>query len=107
MDKIKLRYKKDKKVFVPEKEIDLPDNFEVEIESSTQKEEMTDEEIEKYVKKIREEFIKEYKEKYGIDKSNDPFIELIGIDAKYSMNTSYSNDKQRIMDTIWEKYHNE
>ena len=107
MDKIKLRYKKDKKVFIPEKEVDLPDNFEVEIESSTQKEEMTEEEIEKYVKKIREEFIKEYKEKYGIDKSNDPFIELIGIDAKYSMNTSYLNDKQRIMEAIWEKYHNE
>ena len=31
MDKIKLRYKKDKKVFVPEREIDLPDDFEIEI----------------------------------------------------------------------------
>ena len=31
MDKIKLRYKKDKKVFEPEGDVDLPDNFEVEI----------------------------------------------------------------------------
>lgn len=49
---------------------------------------------------------KNFKEKYGIDLSEDPFIQLIGIDAKHSMNTGYLDDKQRIMDAIWEKYHN-
>ncbi len=28
---LKLKYKKDKKVFVPEKDIDLPDNYEIEL----------------------------------------------------------------------------
>ncbi len=31
MPTIKIRYKKDRKVFVPDREVDLPDNFEVEL----------------------------------------------------------------------------
>ncbi len=35
MGTIKLKYKKSRKVFVPEKEIDLPDNFEIDIPENT------------------------------------------------------------------------
>ena len=31
MPTIKIRYKKDRKVFVPEREVDFPDNYEIEI----------------------------------------------------------------------------
>ncbi len=31
MPTFKIRYKKDRKVFVPDKKVDLPDNFEIEI----------------------------------------------------------------------------
>ena len=31
MPTIKIRYKKDRKVFVPDRDVDLPDNFEIEI----------------------------------------------------------------------------
>ena len=107
MSTVKIRYKKDKKVFVPEKEVDFPDNYEVEIEEPVENKDTNDEEIEIYVQKLREEFVKDYKEKYGIDKSNDPFLKLIGIDAKYSRNTNYLDDKKRIIDAIWDKYYND
>lgn len=34
MNTLKLKYKKDQKVFVPDREVDLPDNFEIEIPAS-------------------------------------------------------------------------
>ena len=105
METIKLKFKKDRKVFVPDRDIDLPDNYEIEIEKPAQKKEMTDEEIEQYVQETREKFVKDFKEKYGIDLSNDPFVELIGIDAKHSINTTWVDDKKRVGEAIWEKYH--
>lgn len=107
METIKLKFNKDRKVFIPDRDIDLPDNFEVEIEKPLPQKGMKDEEIEKYVQVTREKFVKEFKEKYGIDLSNDSFVKLIGSEAKYSMYTTYKDDKKRIMDSIWEKYHNE
>ncbi len=68
---------------------------------------MTDEELEIYVQKLREEFVREFKRKYGIDMSNDPFLELLGCDARYLSKTTYKDDKKRIMEAIWEKYHND
>lgn len=43
MSTIKLKYKRDKKIFVPEEQIDLPDDFEVEIEKPVQFRKVTDE----------------------------------------------------------------
>ncbi len=106
METMKLKYRKSRKVFIPDKEIDLPDNFEIEIEKPVRKKEMSDKEIEIYVQKLRDEFVKKYKSKYGIDMSNDPFIELIGCDAKYLSKTTYKDDKKRIIEAIWEKYSN-
>ncbi|HED36981.1 MAG TPA: hypothetical protein ENI76_01845 [Ignavibacteria bacterium] len=82
----------------------MPDNFEVEIEGQLIERKITDEEIEQYVQTLRDEFVKEYKEKYGIDKSNDPFLKLIGSDAKFSRFTSYLDDKKRIIDAVSEKH---
>ncbi len=31
MNTLKLKYKKDRKVFIPDREVDLPDNFEIEL----------------------------------------------------------------------------
>lgn len=104
MPTIKIRYKKDRKVFVPDREVDLPDNFEVEIEKPIHKTEMTDEELEIYVQKLREEFVKEFKKKYGIDMTDDPFLQLIGSEAKYLRNTTYLDDKKRIIDAVAEKH---
>ncbi len=107
MNTLKLKYKKDRKVFVPDREVDLPDNFEIEIEKPVHGTGMTDEELEIYVQKLREEFVREFKRKYGIDMSNDPFLELLGCDARYLSKTTYKDDKKRIMEAIWEKYHND
>ncbi|MFA5806308.1 MAG: hypothetical protein WC879_16880 [Melioribacteraceae bacterium] len=106
METMKLRYKKNRKVFVPDKDVDLPDNFELEIEKPIvrKEDEMTDKELEVYVKKLREEFVKEFKEKYGIDMTDDPFLELIGSEAKYLRNTTYEDDKKRIIEAVSEKY---
>lgn len=106
MDTIKLKYKKNRKVFVPENPVDLPDNFELEIEKPIvrKEDEMTDKELEIYVKKLREEFVKDFKKKYGIDMTNDSFLELIGSEAKYLRNTTYKDDKKRIIEAVAEKH---
>ncbi len=103
METIKLKYKKKRKVFVPDKEVDLPDNFEVELPGINENEEIDQ-------KKIKDDFIKYYLQKYPNKSINDidkELLGLIGIDAEYNRNTSYKDDKKRIMEAIYEKYHND
>lgn len=104
MPTIKIRYKRDRKVFVPEMEVDLPDNYEVEIEEPVENKGTNNEDIEANVQKLREEFVKEFKEKYGIDMTGDPFLKLIGSEAKYLRNTTYEDDKKRIIEAVAEKH---
>ncbi|HED36982.1 MAG TPA: hypothetical protein ENI76_01850, partial [Ignavibacteria bacterium] len=72
MNTIKLKYKKDRKVFVPDREVDLPDNFEVELPGVK---ESTPIDKEKIIKEIEEEG-----RKYFPDfKSNPQVKELLGL----------------------------
>ncbi len=72
MNTIKLKYKKDRKVFVPDKEVDLPDNFEVELPEIK---ESTPIDMEKIIKEIEVEG-----RKYFPDfKLNPQVKELLGL----------------------------
>ncbi len=106
METIKLRYKKGRKIFIPQEEVDLPDDYELEIEKPVLKSEpeILNEKIEDYKKRLREEFVKEFKGEYGIDMSNDPFLELIGCESEYLSKTTYLDDKKRIIDAVTEKH---
>jgi len=100
MKTIKLKYKKDRKVFVPDREVDLPDNFEVELPEINENKEIDQ-------KKIKDNFIKYYLQKYpdkSIDDIDKELLDLIGIDAEHSRNTSYKDDNVRVMDYLSEKY---
>ncbi len=103
MPTIKIRYKKDRKVFVPDREVDLPDNFEVELPGISESREIDQ-------KKIKDDFIKYSLQKYSDKSINDidkELLDLIGINAEHNKIFSYKDDKKRIMEAIWEKYHND
>ncbi len=100
MPTIKIRYKKDRKVFVPDREVDLPDNFEVELPGIIENKGLNQ-------KKIKDNFIEYYLKKYSnksIKDIDEELLDLIGIDAEHSKNTSYKDDKKRVMDYLSEKY---
>ena len=107
MDKIKLRYKKDKKVFVPERDIDLPDDYEIEISEILTGEKTIQAKEIPWQSNIREDFIQYFLHKYpgkSIDDIDETLLSLIGVNAEYSGRTSYKDDKQRLMEYLWEKY---
>ncbi len=100
MPMIILKYNKEKNVFIPQSEIDLPDNFEINVPNINPTKG-------KNKKKMREDFIKYYLNKYPNESLSDidkDLLDLIGIDAENSSNTSYKDDKKRVMMYIWDKY---
>ncbi len=104
MNKLKLKYKKDRKAFVPDTEVEFPDGYELEIEKPPGFDFKVGENIDQNIQNSREEFIKEFLEDFGIDISSDSFVKLLGSEAKYIMNTSYQDDKRRIIEAVAEKY---
>jgi len=102
MSKIKLKYKKDLKVFVPDKDVDLPDNYEILIENPVIT--TDDYKLQEYIKKVREDIVRNFYNKYGIDLSSDSFLEIIGSEAEYLSNTTYEDDKIRIIEAVTEKH---
>lgn len=108
MNTIKLRYKKDKKVFIPDSAIDLPDNFEIDIsEIINEKNRMNQKDVKSPHQNIKEEFITYYLQKYpnkSIDDIDKNLLDLVGINAEYSQNTTYKDDKKRVMEYLSEKY---
>ena len=79
MDKIKLRYKKDKKVFVPERDIDLPDDYEIEISEILTGEKTVQAKEIPWQSNIREDFIQYFLHKYpgkSIDDIDETLLSL-------------------------------
>ena len=104
---LKLKYKKDKKVFVPEKDIDLPDNYEIEISDILKGEKTVKNNEISWQSNIREDFIQYFLHKHpdkSINDIDETLLNLIGINAEYSGRTSYKDDKKRVMEYLWEKY---
>lgn len=107
MSSIKLRYKKDKKVFVPDKDIDLPDNFEIDIPENIVEKQINQSNDKSRQLIIKEKFVEYYLQKYPDRSINDidkNLLELIGINAEYSENSSYKDDKKRVSEYLSEKY---
>ncbi|GAB6282671.1 MAG: hypothetical protein STSR0008_14170 [Ignavibacterium sp.] len=107
MSTIKLKYKRDRKVFVPDKEMDLPDNYEINIPEALIGEKGVRISETSGQSSIREDFIQYYLHKYpgkSINDIDETLLELIGINADYSGRSSYKDDKLRVMEYLWEKY---
>jgi len=107
MNTLKLKYKKDRKVFIPDREVDLPDDYEIDIpDALVEKKTVRVNEMNRH-SNIRENFIQYFLHKYPDKSINDidsTLLDLIGANAEYSGRTSYKDDKQRVMEYLWEKY---
>ena len=95
---LKLRYKKDKRVFIPERDIDLPDNYEIELPD-----------IEKASSFDKDKLIREIEEdgkKYFPDfKLNEQIKELLGIlNSSELRNLSDEDLKRMYHENVWKAY---
>ena len=95
---LKLRYKKDKKVFEPEGDVDLPDDYEIELPD-----------IKKPAYFDKEKLIKEIEEdgkKYFPDfKLNEQIKELLGIlNSSELRNLSDEDLKKMYHENVWKAY---